>query len=151
MSQNSESISAELEVGNAVEIQEKQDRRMGLISLSALGMAVIEAACAFLILANGIATVLGLSAVTVAGGASLLHSDPIRYPLLTLAALGALLNLFSQANAWRLRNDPAAAWRKRPLTTKQKRRNAMVLALSILTLVIVTAELWAHAQMHARI
>ena len=131
--------------------QEETTVRMAAISIGALAMAMVEAACAFLILVNGISALLGTSALAAAGGASALHSDLIRYPLLVLATLGAALNLFSLANAARLRNSPAASWRKKSLTRKQKIRNALVASASILTLIIVAGELWAHWRMHNHI
>src|SRR5271169_4985528 len=104
MDPNEKSISIERDALNTSEAQETHDRRMSVISLSGLGMAAIEAICAFLILVNGIATILGFGAITIAGGIVALHTESIRYPLLTLATLGAVLILFGQFNAIRLRN-----------------------------------------------
>jgi len=151
MAPNEKSISMEQEAPSTTEAEETHDRRMTVIGLSALGMAAIEAVCSFLILVNGVATILGLGAITVAGGIVALHAESIRYPLLALATLGAMLNLFGQFNAMRLRNDPAAAWRKRSLTKKQKRRDTLVFTMSIVTLLLVASELLAHWHLHGHV
>jgi len=131
--------------------QENSQRRLRTLSLATLGMAALQAACAFLILVNTISPLLGAGAVIAAGAVSALHSMHsvwLRYPLLLFAAIGALLALFSQINAWILRNDPAAAWRRRPLTGAQKRRSAMIFATSVITLALIASEFWAHWHFH---
>lgn len=118
-----------------------------LASTSAL-LAIIEAICLFLVTANGLAAVVGVSAVVLAQGVLLFHTAAIRLPILALASGGALLNLWLLWNQWRLRRSPAARWRIRPLTAKERRRILLIAGLSIVALILVAAELFLHNKLH---
>ena len=111
-------------------------------------LAAIEAVCLFLVSANGLIVLLGGAAIGLAQGAAWIHSAPIRLPLLGLATLGALLNLWLLANSWRLRNSPSARWRKKPLLPSERRRITLVAILSVLALLFVAAELFLHHRYH---
>jgi hypothetical protein len=89
-----------------------------------------------------------LLAAGAAGPAHGLHREAIRIPLLTIGAIGAVINLLLLWNEERLRRSPASAWRIRPLTAKQRRRRWIQLILAILTLLLVAAELITHPWFH---
>jgi len=126
----------------------KPNKRQVLLGSGSLAIAVIEALCLFFVSANGLIVLLGGASITLAQGAVLFHSTAIRLPLLSLATLGALLNLWLLFNAWRLRSAPSARWRKKPLEPKERRRIAIVTTLSVLTLLFVAAELFLHHRLH---
>ncbi|MGC1903853.1 MAG: hypothetical protein WA715_08550 [Candidatus Acidiferrum sp.] len=119
-----------------------------MLGSGSLALAAIEAACLFFVSANGLSVLLGGAVVGLAQSSARIHTASIRLPLLGLAALGAFLNLWLLVNSWRLRNAPAARWRKKPLLPSERRRNILVAALSILTLLIVGAELFLHHRFH---
>ena len=113
-----------------------------------LAASVIEAACVGIIMVRSSAMALSVGSGSLAAFTTRLHSAPIRLPLMTLAFLGAIANLAGLWRGWRLRTNPAARWRIRPLSAQQRRKNIFVFLLSVLTLVAIGAELWAHQIVH---
>jgi hypothetical protein len=100
--------------------------------------------CVFSVAAAKAGIVLGSTAAILAGWSISLHRDAIRIPVLAVAATGAGGNLYLIWKRWRLRNRPAAAWRKRPLTKRERLKTGLVLSLSGLTLVVTAAEIYFH-------
>jgi hypothetical protein len=122
-----------------------------LLSLGPLGLALIQGVCAAAVFLSGIRTALGFSsliAAVAAGPATGLHASKIRIPMLALAGIGAVVNLFLFWNAERLRRNPSARWRMRPLTRKERLGKRIQLGTSILTLLLIAAELLAHPLFH---
>ena len=97
---------------------------------------------------TGLPRLLGVRVLFWPGGARLFHQAAIRLPLLALATAIALFNLWMLLNTWRLRRAPTAQWRLRPLPASKRRQIALIVALSLLTLVIVGAELFVHHKLH---
>ena len=100
---------------------------------------------------SGISTALRLSTVaaaSAAGPATGFHANRLRIPMLTLAGMGAVVNLFLYWNAERMRRNPAARWRTRPLTRKERLEKWFQLGASVLTLLLIAAELLAHPLFH---
>ena len=117
-------------------------------SWGALLLAVLQALC---VVSVGIARagiVLGAGTATAVYWANFFHRDIFRLPILILAVAGAGFNLYLLWNSHRLRNAPAAAWRKRPLTRGERLRIAVVFCLSIFTLVTVALEVYYHRIVH---
>jgi len=79
---------------------------------------------------------------------SFLDTDPIRIPLMTLATLGALANLYTVWYGHQARLKAAAEDRFVPLTRLERRRAFAVVAMGCLTLMFVVFELVAHAYYH---
>jgi hypothetical protein len=119
-----------------------------LLGFGSLTLAAIEAICLFFVTANGLALLLGGASIAFAQGVVVFHSAAIRIPLLSLATIGAVLNLWLLFNAWRLRSAPSARWRRKPLEKKERRRIVIVATLSILTLLFVATELFLHHRFH---
>jgi hypothetical protein len=126
----------------------KPSKKLVLVGSGSLALAAIEAVCLFLVSANGLALLVGGTAIGLAQGAAWIHTAAIRFPLLGLASLGALLNLWLLLNAWRLRNSRAARWRKRPLLPGERKRIVLIATLSLLTLLLVGVELLLHHRLH---
>jgi hypothetical protein len=119
-----------------------------LLGLGSLTLATIEAICLIFVTANGVALLLGGASIAFAQAVVVFHSAAIRIPLLSLATIGAMLNLWLLFNAWRLRSAPSARWRRKPLDKKERRRIIVVATLSILTLAFVATELFLHHRFH---
>jgi len=117
-------------------------------SLGTFILAVVEAVCLFAVATAGAGIALGSGAAAVAGWAIFLHRDIFRIPALLLASAGSAFNLYLIWTAHRLRNAPAAAWRKRPITSRERSRIVLVVALSILALIICGAEIYFHRLVH---
>jgi hypothetical protein len=118
-------------------------------SLGAFLLAGIEAVCVFYVSTAKVGLVVASAAIGASSWATFLHRDIFRIPTLAVASFGAILNLFLLWRAQRLRNAPSAAWRKRPLSRKEKARAMSVIFLSVLTLVITAAEIWIHRALHS--
>lgn len=113
-------------------------------SWTVLILAFIEAACVFSVAVAKAGIVLGSGAALLMGWSLALHRDAIRIPVLLMAIVGAGINLYMSWKRWRLRSSPAAAWRKKPFTQREKLRIGLVLGLSIVTLVVAVAEIYFH-------
>jgi hypothetical protein len=121
------------------------------LNLGPLGLAMIQGTCAAAVLLSGLRTALGFSsliAAAVAGPATGFHANRIRIPMLVLAGAGAAVNLYLFWNAERLRRNPSARWRMRPLPRKQRLGRAIQLGTSVLTLLLIVAEVLAHPLFH---
>ncbi len=106
--------------------------------------------CAFLLVASLYRVSIGATSLFAAGAAQpflWFHQDAIRLPLFAIAGLGAAINLYLLWNAHRLRNRPAAAWRRAPLTAKDLRVRRFQLWSSVATLAIIAADFASHAWM----
>ncbi|MGH9580214.1 MAG: hypothetical protein ACRD2R_04405 [Terriglobales bacterium] len=119
------------------------------LSVGALSIALAEGVCAALVFLKGIALFSGLMGLMAAGASSWFHRDWVRIQLLVLASAVALANLYLLWNAWRLRNAPAARWRRRPLHASERRQVAFLLLSSLVTLLLVAAEVYGHSVLGA--
>jgi ABC-type uncharacterized transport system permease subunit len=121
------------------------------LTVGSLGLAIIQSVCAAAVFLSGIGTVLGFSsliAATAAGPATGFHADRFRIPTLAIAGLGAVVNLVLLWNAERMRRNPSARWRMRPLTRKERWEKWIQLGASVLTLLVIAGELLAHPLFH---
>lgn len=128
---------------------ERSPRRA--VSLGAILISLLGAPCAAIALVGPLAIVLGLGSIFASLSThvlAVLDTDPIRIPLLTLATLGALANLYTVWHGHRLRQRAAAEDRFVPLTRTERHRASAVLAMACLTLGFVVFELVAHAYFH---
>lgn len=128
---------------------EKLGDRTALVSSGAsLLLATIEAVCLFVVSANGVAVVAGSTGIALVEGAHIFHQAAIRLPLLSVATIVALLNLWMLFNSWRLRRSGAARWRIRPLQASERRRKMLIVVLSVTALLFVALELFLHHRLH---
>lgn len=127
-------------------------RKWSALSGTSLLFAMAQSLCTAVLTVSGIRVAIGLSALAAASGiyapARGWHQDAIRIPMLILATVGALVNLALVYWIRHLRSRPAAQWRKRELTTKEKRSEKLQIAMAILTLVLVGLETWTHPMVH---
>ena len=118
------------------------------INWSAFFFAVLQSACSAFIALNGARLLIGVGAFAAASGALKLadriHIDAIRIPMMLLALGGSLLNLVVLWQVWRLRRRPASAWRQKSVPKKKISSEWLQFALSVLTLLLLAAELIAH-------
>lgn len=115
-------------------------------------LAFVQSLCTAVFAISGIRLLIGLSALAAASGvytpARGFHQDAIRIPMLTIAALGAILNLAVLSWMRHLRNQPSAQWRRRNLTSREKRSNQLQIAFAVITLALVALEVWTHHKVH---
>jgi len=132
------------------ESQQRSVSRL-LLTWGSLALAAAESLCVAAVGLSGVRVALGFTSLLAAGAsgpATGWHREALRIPLLTIGAVGGLLSLLLLWNEEKLRRNPAAAWRIRPLTPKQQRRRMLQLVLAILTLLLVAAELVTHPLFH---
>ena len=101
---------------------------------------------------SGVRVAIGLTALAAAGGiyapARGFHQDAIRIPMLIVGGLGAVINLAVLIRVWRLRARASAGWRRRKVSTKERRSEQLQLALAIVTLLLVAGEVVTHPMVH---
>lgn len=122
--------------------------RLAVVSLL---MGFLHATCVLLLAANAVAVWLGIGGLTASGFARIVHADTPRHIFMVLASLFALSTLYVLWNGWRLRRNPAAAWRRRPLSRREKWHFGVVLGLAIATLALVISEMIEHTILHGTI
>ncbi|MCI0352627.1 MAG: hypothetical protein L0Z53_24670 [Acidobacteriales bacterium] len=118
------------------------------LAAATFGVSMIQSLCVWFMAIGAVKVAFGLGALGAAGAASFVHSDPVRITLMVAAVLGATATLFVIWNQLRLRNLPTAQWRKRPLTSRERRRIAIAVSASVLSYIFVIAELFAHRYLH---
>jgi hypothetical protein len=85
--------------------------------------------------------------MTTGLGAAMEHFHQItwlRVTLLVGALFGSVSTLGIVLRASHLRNRPAARWRYRPLSSKQRRMELLQIALSLVTLLLIAIEEYLH-------
>jgi hypothetical protein len=123
-----------------------------LLNWSGIVFALLQSACTAVIAFSGLRVAIGLSALAAAAGihapAHGFHQDAIRIPMMVLAFLGAVLNLYVIGKVRRLRSRPASQWRQQPVTKKKLNSERFQIALSVLTLLLLAAEWITHPLVH---
>jgi hypothetical protein len=126
--------------------------RMRALGWTSVLFALLQSLCTAVLTISGIRVAIGLSALAAASGiyapAKGWHQDAIRIPMLVVATLGAMLNLGVIAWMRHLRNRPAAQWRRRERTAREKRSERLQIVLAIVTLILVALETWTHPMVH---
>lgn len=119
-----------------------------LIAGSSLLFAILQSVCTFFAALDGLRVGIGISSLVLASATAkaidAFHADWLRVPMIAVAITGSLLNLLVLWQIRRLRNRPAAQWRQTPPTAGKLNRERLQLALSILTLILITLEERQH-------
>jgi hypothetical protein len=116
---------------------------------SSLLFSVLQSVCTAVVALNSVRLAIGIGslAMTTGLGAAMEHFHQIawlRVTLLVGALSGSILTLGIVLRAIRLRNRPAARWRVRPLSSKQKRMELLQVCLSLVTLLLIVIEEYLH-------
>jgi hypothetical protein len=123
-----------------------------LLTWSSLIIAVLQSLCTAVLAVSGVRVVIGLTALAAAAGvdtpAKGYHSDAVRIPMMALALVGSLLNLYLVWHIRRLRNRPAAQWRLSPISAKKLASERLQIVLSVVTLLLLAAEWITHPLLH---
>jgi hypothetical protein len=117
------------------------------VSGAAVVMALLQSLCTAILTINGIRVGIGVTALAVSSIAAPLlsfHRDAIRIPMLSIAVLGAVVNLLVLAWVWHLRARPESQWRKQPITKKQRWSERLQVAMAVATLLLVALEIHSH-------
>lgn len=117
------------------------------MSGAAVVMALLQSLCTAILTINGIRVGIGVAALAASSIAAPLlsfHRDAIRIPMLSIAVLGAVINLLVLAWVWHLRARPESQWRKQDITKKQHVSERLQVAMAVATLLLVGLEIWTH-------
>jgi hypothetical protein len=121
-------------------------------NITAAVFALLQSACTAVLAISGFRVLIGLSALAAAAGvhapAKGFHQDAIRIPMMIVALVGSLANLYSLWRVRSLRARPASQWRVQPLTAAKRRSERLQFVLAVLTLVLLVAEWVTHTMMH---
>ena len=98
---------------------------------------------------SGLRLVIGLGALAalaagVKGPATGFHQDAIRIPMMLLAVLGSCINLYMIWRIRSLRKRPSSQWRQQPVSGRRRWGEKVQIALAVVTLILVVAELVSH-------
>ena len=122
------------------------------VNVTGLIFALLQSACTAVLAISGFRVLIGLSALAAAAGVNTpakgFHQDAIRIPMMLLALLGVLANLYSVWRVRSLRARPAAQWRVQPVSREKLRSERLQIALAIVTLVLLAAEWTTHSRLH---
>jgi hypothetical protein len=123
-----------------------------LIGLTSFIFILLQSACTAVMAVSGLRLLIGLGSLAAAsfipGFILSIHADKIRTPMMAIAVLGSVLNLYVVWRIRSLRARSASQWRARPVTAKQRRSETIQIVLSILTLLLVVAEILTHHVLH---
>ena len=126
-------------------------RRSWIVALISFGFALLQSACTAVMAISGLRLVIGLTSLAasaIPGFIFVIHADRIRDPMLIVAVLGSVVNLYVLWRIRSLRARPSSQWRVQPPTVKQKRSETVQLTISLLTLVLVVTESLFHHHLH---
>lgn len=123
-----------------------------LANFGSLLFILLQSACTAVMAVSGFRVLIGLTALAAASGiyapAKGFHQDAIRIPMMVLALVGALANLYSVWRVRSLRARPASQWRVQPVSPGKLRSEHLQIALAIVTLVLLVAEWITHHMVH---
>jgi hypothetical protein len=127
-------------------------QRSWILGLTSLMFILLQSACSAVMAISGVRVLVGLGALAAAAGlnrpAQGFHADAIRIPMMILAVVGSVVNLYVIWRIRSLRARPSSQWRTQPATAHQKRSEMLQVALAILTLVLVATEYATHRIVH---
>ena len=139
-------------MGRADALNEISEKRLWWINVTGLIFAILQSACTAVLAVSGFRVLIGLGALAIAAGTNApakgFHADSIRIPMMLLALVGAVGNLYMLWRVRSLRARPASQWRMQPVTKAKKRSERLQFALSVLTLVVLALEFVTHTRMH---
>jgi hypothetical protein len=129
-----------------------QKVRSWVVGLTSLFFILLQSACTAVMAISGVRVVIGLGALAAAAGlhrpAGGFHADHIRIPMMVIAVIGSVLNLYVVWRIRSLRSRPASQWRMTPVTPQQKRSETLQIVLAIITLILVALEYGTHLIVH---
>jgi len=135
-----------------IEQAENAEHRLRWANAGGLLFALLQSICTAGMAISGFQLVIGLSGLAAIGSVfspmKQLHRDTIRIPMMLLALVGAVVNLYSVWRVRSLRARPASQWRVRPVSLEKVRSERVQIALAVVTLILLAVEEGLHLKMH---
>jgi hypothetical protein len=118
------------------------------VGWSSLVFAFLQSVCTFLMAMAGLRLIIGVGSLALSSEAAAfvdgLHASWLRIPMISLALVGAALNLIAILQIRRLRARPASQWRQGPVAANKLRMERWQLAVSLITFVLIALEEGFH-------
>jgi hypothetical protein len=131
-------------------VADRTESRFRWIGWSSFLLAIVQSVCTIFVALSGLRLLLGAAAFASAIGAmqivERIHVDTIRIPMVMFALAGALFNLVALWQVHRLRARSASAWRQKPVSRSKFASEGLQLALSLVTLVLLSLESFYHVR-----
>jgi hypothetical protein len=125
--------------------------RNWILLWSSFLFALLQSLCTFFLAISGVRLLLGVSTLIFASSlhfAARFHVDRIRIPMVLLALVGTLINLYAIRRVRRLRSRPSAQWRLQPVSPQRLRSERIQISLAVITLVLLAVEEIGHIFLH---
>jgi hypothetical protein len=136
----------------ALHIPDKLERKQDVIAWSSFLLALLQSICGAVVALDGLRFAIGIGALALSTGVGAamvrFHTDSIRIPMMAVALIGSLLNLAILIHVRRLRNRPAAQWRRKALSLHKMRMEHLQMTFSLATLVLIGVEEYLHFGFH---
>lgn len=131
-------------------VVEKIEQKSPIILWSSFAFVLLQSICTALVAASGFRTAIGVGALAISSTSlsARFHQSEIRDPMLLLSVVGGAFDLIILWQVRRLRSRPAARWRQVPPSPRRLRMERIQLSFSLLTLLLVAAEMVAHRYLH---
>lgn len=121
------------------------------VGWSSLIFAFLQSVCTFLMAMAGLRLIIGVGSLAVsseaAGFVDRLHASWLRVPMVSLAFIGAAVNLIAILQIRRLRARPSSQWRQAPIAAGKLRMERWQLALSLITFALIALEESFHLRL----
>jgi hypothetical protein len=121
------------------------------VSWSSLVFAFLQSVCTFLMAMAGLRLIIGVGSLALSSEAAAfvdgLHASWLRIPMISLAFIGAALNLIAILQIRRLRARPSSQWRQAPVAARKLRMERGQLALSLITFALIAIEEGFHLRL----
>lgn len=131
---------------------EMTEGKLRWANIGSVLFAFLQSICAAILAISGFRVLIGVGSLVSASGviSSLesFHRDAIRIPMMVLALVGALANLYAVWRVRSLRARPAAQWRVQPVSPEKLRSERLQIVLSAVTLVLLVIEWILHWWLH---
>ena len=131
---------------------EQNRKARWLVSATSLFFILMQSACTAVMAISGIRVVIGLGALAAASGlgrpAAGFHRDAIRIPMMVIAVLGSVINIYVIWRIRSLRSRPASQWRMTAPTSREIWSERFQISLAVVTLLLVIAEWITHRIVH---
>jgi len=131
-------------------IPNEPNRAQGVIAWSSFFLVLLQSVCTFFAALSGLRLLIGVGSLASIAAAGTVwdhfHTDLFRIPMMGLGLVGSLLNLAVLTHIRYLRRRPAAQWRQKPLTPRQRRMERVQYILSYATFALIAIEEVTHFQ-----
>jgi hypothetical protein len=132
--------------------QETSSQSRGwVIACTSFFFILLQSLCTAVMAVSGLRLLIGVGSLAAASTGirimDTIHGEAIRIPMMIVAIVGSVLNLYVIWRIRSLRGRSSSQWRAVPVTQAKKRAESMQIAIAAITLLLVAAEWVAHIRL----